>query len=373
MRTAPVTLLVRVALGFSLGVGLALGPQAALAAPRPKAPAPAKPTPGKADPKADPKADAKTAEQKEAERHFESGVALFKETKYAEALAEFERAYEIAPQPLVLYNIAGCHRELSHYAEAVTYYNRFLADGKGKVKPARLIAAQNELDGILARIARVTVTITPAMALDDVSLIVDGNTLDKPAMPLILPPGEHRLIVRAAGRQDAERSLRVASGDAIAVDLALAALPPPSAEKPAVVEHVVVDGTPIVHRFSLGAGFGTNLRRTGDSGAPSLSLGVALNSRVELGVDGVLVAYAVIPSLRVRVAGDALSLHVVGAVPISFTDEPMSSTFVAGAVGLGLRYRPMPSLAFLLESYASFAGKAHGTTVPTFLKGELWF
>src|ERR1700753_3087327 len=105
------------AIGFGIGV---LGH--ADAAPRAKKPVPDAPVP-------------KTPEQKEADRHFKSGVALFKEAKYAEALAEFERAYEIAPHPLVLYNIAGCHRELSHYAEAVTYYRRFLAEGKdGKDK-----------------------------------------------------------------------------------------------------------------------------------------------------------------------------------------------------------------------------------------------
>src|SRR5215468_5935799 len=98
-----------------------------------------------------PRPEPKTPEQKEADRHFKSGVALFKEAKYAEALAEFERANELAPHPLVLYNIAGCHRELSHYSEAVTFYRRFLAEGQGKVPEARLTAAQSELDGILAR------------------------------------------------------------------------------------------------------------------------------------------------------------------------------------------------------------------------------
>src|SRR5690606_34023403 len=71
-------------------------------------------------------AGAMTPEQKEADRHFKSGVALFKEAKFTEALAEFERAYEIAPHPTVLYNIAGCHRELSRYGEAVRFYKRFL-------------------------------------------------------------------------------------------------------------------------------------------------------------------------------------------------------------------------------------------------------
>lgn len=392
MRTVPMILIVRVVLvlGLGLGLGLAPGPASgmhvALAAPRPKPPAPAKPEAGTPNPgdsrdSRDARAPRDAKDQKEAERHFRSGVALFKETKYAEALAEFQRAYEIAPQPLVLYNIAGCHRELSHYAEAVAYYNRFLAEGKGKVKPARLATAQAELDEILGRIARVTVTVTPAM--EDVALIIDGAPLDKPAMPLILPPGEHRLVVRAAGRRDAERSVRVASGDAVAVELVLSELPPTPPDKPPAVERVervervepAVSAATSGRRVAIGAGFGTNLLRFSvrDSGAPSFGLGLALGARLELGVEVVLVAYAVVPSVRVRVAGDAMSLHVVGAVPIAFTDGPMTQTFAAGALGLGLRYRAMPGLAFRLESYASFAGKTHGTTIPTFLGGELWF
>jgi hypothetical protein len=337
------------------------------AAPRPR-PAPQRPR--------TPPAPERAPEQQEADRLFKSGVALFKEAKYAEALAEFERAYEIAPHPLVLYNIAGCHRELSHYAEAVTYYGRFLADGSGKVPASRLAAAQAELDSLLALVARVTVVVTPA--IEGTTLILDGKPLDAPAMPLILPPGEHRLIARAPGRNDAERAVRAVPGDVLTIELALREPPGPAVPAPPPVAGVVAPAAPAVgrvavRRFALGAGFGTNLRLASETGAPSLGATAALGSRLELGVDVVLVAYAVVPALRVRVVGDALALHVAAAVPVAFTDGPMSERFVAGAVGLALRYRPIPSVAVRLESYASFAGAPHGTTIPTFLGGELWF
>lgn len=330
-----------------------------------------------ARPKKKPKAPAvnakKKAAQKEADRFFKSGVALYKETKYSEALAEFQRAYEIAPHPLVLYNIAGCHRELSQYAEAVKAYEQFLAEGKGQVPAARLTAAQTELDSILARIARVTVTVTP----DGATLLVDGSPIGTLVeMPLILSPGEHVLLAQAPGRKDTERRVRVASGDELTIDLNLAMLPPePIKDVGPVVttSETSARKTTKAKRFSLGAGFGTNLRRVGETGAPSVGLGVALGSRLELGADVVIVAYTVMPSVRVRVAGSALSLHVVGAVPVSFTDGDMTETFVAGAIGLGVRYRPVPGFALRLESFASFAGEKHGTTVPTFVGGELWF
>ena len=367
----------RIAL-ISLTLALA-GPAAleAAPAPRPK-PTPQTPEPKPPEPKAPepgaPEAKALEQLQREADHHFKSGVALFKEAKYAEALAEFERAYEIAPHPLVLYNIAGCHRELSHYAEAVTYYGRFLSEGNGKVPAARLAVAQADLNALLTLIARVTVTITPANP--DASLLLDGSPLVKPAMPLILTPGEHRLVAHVAGKRDAERTLQLGAGDTITIDLPLGELPltpPGKVTTVAQVEAPSLRASSSRRWLAVDAGVGMNLRRLGNTGAPSIGLGAEIDSRFSVGVEVVLVAYAVVPSLRVRVAGDALSLHLIGAMPIVFSDDPMTGQFFAVAGGLGVRYRQTSRLAFRLESYVSVAGKSQGTTVPTFLGGELWF
>jgi hypothetical protein len=320
-----------------------------------------------------------SAEQKEADRHFKSGVALFKEGKFKEALAEFERAYEIAPHPLVLYNIAGCYRELSNYGEAIRFYERFIKEGKGKVPATRLNTAQTELDAILARIARITIVIQgPPYA----QLFLDGaplGTMPVP-MPLVLPPGEHKIVAKADGFKDAERTLRVASGDEAEISLTLSEAPKPKDEFGVSISGPTDTGPgyivdkPEMKRFSIGAGFGTNLRAVADTGAPSLGVGVQLHSRLQLGVEGILVAYAVMPTVRVRIAGDKISAHAILAMPIVFPgDEMGSKTFVAGAGGLGLRIRAMPMLSFRIESLASYAGKEHGTTFPTFVGGELWF
>jgi hypothetical protein len=313
------------------------------------------------------------AEQKEADRHFKSGVALFKEGKFKEALAEFERAYEIAPHPLVLYNIAGCHRELSNYGDAIRFYERFLEEGKGQVPPARLNTAQTELDAILARIARVTIIIQgPPYA----TLFLDGEQLGTMPipMPLVLPPGEHKLVAKADGYKDAQRTLRVASGDEAEISLTLSEAPKDPEPVTITNPKPTTIAEPKAKRFSIGAGFGTNLRQVADTGAPSLGVGVSIGSRLQLGVEGILVAYAVMPTVRVRLAGDAMSVHAVVAMPIAFPgDEMGGETFVAGAGGLGVRIRAMPMLSFRIESLASYAGKARGTTFPTFVGGELWF
>jgi hypothetical protein len=310
----------------------------------------------------------KTPEQKEADRHFKSGVALFNEQKFTEALAEFERAYEIAPAPIVLYNIATCHRELSHYSEAVKYYRRFLDEGADKAPADRIVAAKAELDGILQRIARLTVT-----APDGAEILVDGQSVGVMPldMPLIVAPGEHKVVVHLEGKKDGDKHLRVASGDEVSVTLKLGDMPKEPEEKVVVVQAPVAAEGP--KRFTIAASFATNVAKVNDTGVPVLGLGAAINSRLELAVDVTLVAYAVMPSVRVRLLGDTTSLHLIGAVPIAFTDGNMTETFVAGAAGLGLRAHVTSSIALHLESYASFATKGHGVTFPAFVGGEVWF
>lgn len=310
-----------------------------------------------------------TPQEKDANRHFKSGVTLFGEQKFTEALAEFERAYELAPNPIVLYNMASCHRELSHYAEAVRLYNRFLSETEGKDgTAARLTAAKAELDDILSRIARVRIKVA-----DGARITVDGEplgTMPGLELPLILAPGEHKIGAQLAGKRDAEKTLRVASGDNITVELPLVDLP----DKPVqTVERPRPVTPPAAKRFRFHAGFGTNLQQVKDSGVPDLGLGVALGSRLEAGVDVMLVAYAVMPSLRLRLVGDRTSLHVIGALPVAFTDGPMSKTFVGGAGGLGVRLRATNSISLHLDVLASYAGATHGTTFPSMIGGDVWF
>jgi len=323
-----------------------------------------------------PKKDQPSPDQKEADKHFKSGVALYKEAKFNEALAEFERAYEIAPHPLVLNNIAACHREMSNYGLAVKYYRRFLDEGKGKVPPARLAEAQKDLDAILARIARITVTVSGG---EGAKVILDGNELGTMPLegPLMVPPGEHKLVVRAPNYKDGERVVRVASGDQVEVKLQLVETPAEQPSHPPGTgdqTDVGVSHEPEKQRrFSIGAGFGTNLLIVPDAGAPSLGVGYAITTRIQVGIEATFIAYSVMPNVRFRIVGDQLSLHAAAGVPVAFNDGDMSETFVGGALGLGVRYRAMPMLAFRLETFAAYAGNAHGFTLPTFFGGELWF
>jgi tetratricopeptide (TPR) repeat protein len=57
---------------------------------------------------------------------FISGSKHFDLGEYEQALADFKEAYRIKDDPVLLYNIAQCHRLLKHDEEALRAYKSFL-------------------------------------------------------------------------------------------------------------------------------------------------------------------------------------------------------------------------------------------------------
>ncbi|HYU15662.1 MAG TPA: PEGA domain-containing protein [Candidatus Acidoferrum sp.] len=319
----------------------------------------------------------KTA-KREADRHFKTGVRLFDEGKYSEALAEFEQAYALESHPLVLYNLAAAHRALSQYAQAVEFYNRFLVEGKGVVRARQLARGERELAEVLRLIAKIDVTTTPEGAV----VSVDGREVGPSPLdqPLILGPGDHVVSAMLAGHEPAERAIRVAAGDTLAVALSLARrteVRPPEVRsvetEPDTEPAAVITRPPPGRHFTISASFATNAIESDSTGAPVIGIAYTFGDRVSLGVEAVLVAYSAVPELRVRLFGDGLSLHLIAAAPISFTDGEDSDPFVAGAGGLGLRYRAHDRFSLRAEAWVSYAGSERGTTIPAMAGAELWF
>lgn len=61
-----------------------------------------------------------------AKKHFELGNTYYEVSNYAQALAEFQKAYELEPLPGLIYNIARCHELLNNLKEAIAQYRLFL-------------------------------------------------------------------------------------------------------------------------------------------------------------------------------------------------------------------------------------------------------
>lgn len=104
---------------LSLSVSLALGSTVALAAPAEDA-APVEAA------EEGPDTGATEAEKSEADALSEEAIEKFQGKDYDGAVALFEKAYSIDPQPNFLFNIGRVYEEAGNLEQAVEYYARFV-------------------------------------------------------------------------------------------------------------------------------------------------------------------------------------------------------------------------------------------------------
>lgn len=65
--------------------------------------------------------------ERKAAEHFRQGRAYFEKGMYAKALAEYERAYELVPRPLILFHMGRAHHQAGAHAKAIDHYRRFVS------------------------------------------------------------------------------------------------------------------------------------------------------------------------------------------------------------------------------------------------------
>ncbi len=153
-------------------------------------------------------AAAQTDPRTDASAHFQRGTDLFNEGRYDAALAEFQRAYDIAPAPPVLYNLARVHAELGHPVEAAHAYARYLSEGGGTLPAARRAEVERALETQRERIGHLRVESNVAGAV----VSVDGIDVATTPLsePLELGSGSHAIGVRAPGYLGVTRDVSIA-------------------------------------------------------------------------------------------------------------------------------------------------------------------
>jgi hypothetical protein len=173
----------------------------------------AAPTPARAE-KPDPVAQAR--------EHFHRGVQLYDEDDFRAALIEFSRAYELAPNPAVLFNVGQSYYQLRDYAGALTTLERYLKESGDRVASERRAQVDRELQELRSRVAHVTLSCN----VDGAEFALDDVALDRTAHPPILVgAGRHKLTATRRGYVTASRVVDVAGGDEVDVRLDLTRTP----------------------------------------------------------------------------------------------------------------------------------------------------
>jgi hypothetical protein len=179
---------------------------------------------------------APTKEQtKEAGTRFKKGLDLFKDGDYQAALIEFRRAYELAPNYNVLYNIGQVYFQLQDYPNALTALQRYIAEGGKSIPSSRHADVDRDIEKLLARVANFEIVTT----VPDADITIDDIAVGKSplAKPILVSAGKHKIAISKAGFTATTKIIEIASSETqkVPIDpvkIEVAPPPPPIAPPP---------------------------------------------------------------------------------------------------------------------------------------------
>lgn len=153
--------------------------------------------------------------QKPAAEHFARAVSLFNEGDLRAALVEFQKAYELAPNPSVLYNIGQVHYQLQEYAAALKVLTRFLAEASPSA--ANRMDAESTVETLRSRVGQIWIRTN----VDGAELLVDDEVVGRSPLstPVIVSVGRRRVVAQHAVGAPASRVVDVAGGETVTVKL----------------------------------------------------------------------------------------------------------------------------------------------------------
>ena len=165
----------------------------------------------------------------EAMPHFSKGVELYDENDFAGALVEFKRAYQLAADYHVFFNIAQAAYQVQNYAGALDAFQRYLNDGGANIAKDRRQFCEKEVVKLKGRVAKVELVVNVPGATVSVDDEEVGTT--PLAEPLTVSQGKRKITVSLKDHVPETRTLELSGGDSQRLEFQLKeeekAPPPP--------------------------------------------------------------------------------------------------------------------------------------------------
>lgn len=152
----------------------------------------------------------------EAKSHLQSGAALYDGNDLRGALAEFQRAYELAPSYKILFNIAQVEMELQDHAGAFKAYTRYVKEGGPDIPPARLALVNAEIERLRGRVGFLVIETSAGAGVLVDDLQVGYAPLPE---PVAVNAGRHRVTVEVPHREPVTRVFDVSGRQEVAAVL----------------------------------------------------------------------------------------------------------------------------------------------------------
>jgi hypothetical protein len=138
--------------------------------------------------------------QGEAKEDYAAARILFNDEDFTGALIKFQRAYERAGDPRLLWNMAACEKNLRHYAAVLRLLERYEREGSSYMSPGHRAEFTDVLKTVRLLVSRVLIQVEPTGAQIYVDDALVGTTpLDQ---PLLVDLGLRRIRVHKAGYKD---------------------------------------------------------------------------------------------------------------------------------------------------------------------------
>jgi hypothetical protein len=146
-----------------------------------------------------------------AKKLFATGLKLYNEGSFREALSAFDKANAIAPRVSLQRNIAQCHRDLKDFASAYDAYGVLLAKYGASMSAADKRSVQHAIDELATLTGTIRIAIAEpgaAVALDD----HDAGTTPL-AGPLRANLGTHVVTIAKAGFETIRKEVKLSGSD----------------------------------------------------------------------------------------------------------------------------------------------------------------
>lgn len=163
------------------------------------------------------------AQVEEAQQHFFKGVELYNDADFANALVEFKRAYDLAPDFHVLFNVGQACYQAQSYACALQAFQKYLADGGTQVPAKRRADVEKDIKKLAGRVSKLEVTVSvpgAAVTVDD-EKVGDAPISD----PVMVSQGKRKITATKPGYEPVTQTVELAGGDTQKIELVLKEIP----------------------------------------------------------------------------------------------------------------------------------------------------
>lgn len=167
--------------------------------------------------------------QGQAKQDYEAARLLYDSGDYPGALLKFQSAYRAAGDPRLLWNAAGCERNMHRYAKAMQLVRQFLASPSPVVTPELASRAQ----AFLAAAQPLTAPLEIESDQPSAQVYLDDELLGTPAQASQsrVDLGTHRITVKAPGYRAYTETFTVLTSSTLHVKATLHALIVPLRER----------------------------------------------------------------------------------------------------------------------------------------------